>query len=244
LKKGKTVSDSIQAIAKLIDHSLLHPQLTDQELQAGCLLARQYEVASVCIKPYAVPMAREILTKSQVKVGTVIGFPHGGNHLEIKIKETERALADGAEELDMVVNIGKVLSADWTYITDEIRTINTILVEKNGILKVIFENDFLTDNIYKQKLCEICNQLAVAFVKTSTGYGFVKQEEGNYNYRGATDSDLVLMRELCNRSIQVKAAGGIRTLDDLLRVQALGATRVGTTATKNIIQDAKNRGFK
>ena len=234
---------SIKAIAKLIDHSLLHPQLGDKELQAGCLLARQYDVASVCIKPYAVPLAREILAKSLVRVGTVIGFPHGSNHLEIKVKETEKALADGAEELDMVINIGKVLSADWAYIADEIRTINNILINKNGLLKVIFENDFLTDQSYKLKLCEICNQQAVAFVKTSTGYGFVKQKDGNYNYSGATDADLVLMRNNCIKSVQIKAAGGIRSLDDLLRVKALGVTRVGTTSTKNILQEAKDRGY-
>ncbi len=237
------MSDSIKSIAKLIDHSLLHPKLGDEELQAGCLLARQYDVASVCIKPYAVPLAREILAKSQVRVGTVIGFPHGSNHLEIKVKETERALADGAEELDMVINIGKVLSADWAYIAEEIRTINNILINNNGILKVIFENDFLTDKNYKLKLCEICNQQAVAFVKTSTGYGFVKQKDGNYNYSGATDADLVLMRNNCSKSVQIKAAGGIRTLDDLLRVRALGVTRVGTTSTKNILQEAKDRGY-
>jgi len=237
------VPGSIKAIAKLIDHSLLHPQLGDKELQAGCLLARQYDVASVCIKPYAVPLAREILAKSLVRVGTVIGFPHGSNHLEIKVKETEKALADGAEELDMVINIGKVLSADWAYIADEIRTINNILINKNGLLKVIFENDFLTDQSYKLKLCEICNQQAVAFVKTSTGYGFVKQKDGNYNYSGATDADLVLMRNNCIKSVQIKAAGGIRSLDDLLRVKALGVTRVGTTSTKNILQEAKDRGY-
>jgi len=237
------VPGSIKSIAKLIDHSLLHPQLGDKELQAGCLLARQYDVASVCIKPYAVPLAREILAKSLVRVGTVIGFPHGSNHLEIKVKETEKALADGAEELDMVINIGKVLSADWAYIADEIRTINNILINKNGLLKVIFENDFLTDQSYKLKLCEICNQQAVAFVKTSTGYGFVKQKDGNYNYSGATDADLVLMRNNCIKSVQIKAAGGIRSLDDLLRVKALGVTRVGTTSTKNILQEAKDRGY-
>jgi deoxyribose-phosphate aldolase len=243
LKNEEIVTDSIKSIAKLIDHSLLHPKLSDKELQAGCLLARQYDVASVCIKPYAVPLAREILAKSQVHVGTVIGFPHGANHLEIKVKETERALADGAEELDMVINIGKVLSADWTYVAEEIRTINNILVEKNGILKVIFENDFLTDKNYKLKLCEICSQQAVAFVKTSTGYGFVKQKDGNYNYRGATDADLVLMRQACAKSVQLKAAGGIRSLDDVLRVKALGVTRVGTTSTENILKEAQERGY-
>jgi deoxyribose-phosphate aldolase len=190
-----------------------------------------------------VARAREILANSRVKVGTVIGFPHGSNHPEIKLRETERALADGAEELDMVVNIGKVLSADWSYITEEIRAINDILVKQKGILKVIFENDFLYDENYKLKLCEICSQLAVAYVKTSTGYGFVKQKEGNYNYSGATDADLVLMRANCSKSIQIKAAGGIRTLDDLLRVQAFGATRVGTTSTEKILQEAGKRGY-
>lgn len=237
------MTGSLKSIAKLIDHSLLHPQLSDKELQAGCLLACQHEVASVCIKPYAVTLAREILIKSQVKVGTVIGFPHGSNHLEIKVKETERALADGAEELDMVINIGKVLSADWSYIAGEIRTINNLVVEKNGILKVIFENDFLTDQSYKVKLCEISSQQKVAFVKTSTGYGFVKQKDGDYNYSGATDADLILMRKACGQSVRLKAAGGIRTLDDLLRVQALGVARVGTTSTQKILQEARERGY-
>lgn len=235
--------ESLQSIAKMIDHSLLHPQLTDRDLIAGCTLAHRHAVASVCIKPYAVAMAREILIGSEVRVGTVIGFPHGSNRIDIKIRESEQALADGAEELDLVVNIGKVLSQDWTYVSEEIKVINNLVIAREGIVKVIFENDFLTDRRYKLKLCEICSTLAVAFVKTSTGFGFVKQANGAYDYLGATDDDLVLMREHCIPSIQIKAAGKVRTLDDILRVRELGATRVGATATESILKEARERGF-
>jgi deoxyribose-phosphate aldolase len=232
------------SIAKLIDHSLLHPQLTDFNLREGCFLAKNYNVAAVCIKPYAVPMAKEVLCDSEVRVGTVIGFPHGSNHIDIKIKEAEKAFYDGAEELDMVINIGKVLSKDWVYISNEIKEINKLVFENGGVLKIIFENDFLVDDYYKVKLCEICNTFSVGYVKTSTGYGFVKQENGFYNYSGATDHDLVLMRRECIKSIEIKAAGGIRTLDDVLRVKDLGVTRIGASATKNILEEAKDRGYQ
>jgi deoxyribose-phosphate aldolase len=239
-----TVTKSLRSIAKMIDHSLLHPTLTDQDLIEGCQLALRHKVASVCIKPYAVPLAKEILSGSDVKVGTVVGFPHGNSCIEVNLKEAELALADGAVELDMVVNIGKVLSHDWPYVSDEIRLLNELGVSHGALLKVIFENDFLNSNIYKSKLCEICNAHAVAFVKTSTGYGFVKRENGMYTYEGATDSDLALMRRECIASIQVKAAGGIRTLDDVLRVQALGVTRVGATATEAILAEARRQGYQ
>jgi deoxyribose-phosphate aldolase len=233
----------LKEIAKMIDHSLLNPQMTDQELIEGCELALKYDVASVCIKPYAVELAKEILKNSDVKVGTVIGFPHGSNHIDIKIKESEKALEDGAEELDMVVNIGKVLSNDWEFISSEIKAVNQVAVERSAIVKVIFENDLLNDDHYKRKLCEICNLHAVAFVKTSTGYGYVKRPDGNYNYDGAVDKDLILMRQESIPSVQVKAAGKIRTLDDILRVRELGVTRVGATITAQIISQAKERGF-
>jgi deoxyribose-phosphate aldolase len=244
MKKEPGMHESIQTIARMIDHSLLHPQLTDQELTAGCRMALRYQVASVCIKPYAVAMAGEILLTSGVKVGTVIGFPHGGNPLSIKVKETEQALSDGAEELDMVVNIGKVRSEDWNYISAEIQSVNDLVVQKKGILKVIFENDFLTAEHHKIKLCEICTRHAVAYVKTSTGFGYVKQKTGHYDYAGATDPDLILMRNNCSRSILLKAAGKIRSLDDLLRVKKIGVSRVGTTATEVILQEARERGYK
>jgi deoxyribose-phosphate aldolase len=234
---------TVSSIAKMIDHSLLHPTFTDQELSEGCLLARQLDVASVCIKPYAVPMAAAILAGSAVAVGTVVGFPHGNSCTDIKLKEAERALDDGATELDMVVNVGKVLSGDWTYVDREVRALNELTVSHGALLKVIFENDFLTRDDLKVRLCQICNAHAVGFAKTSTGYGFVKRQNGLYSYDGATDHDLALMRATCNASVQIKAAGGVRTLDDLLRVHALGVTRVGATTTAAILAEARARGF-
>jgi deoxyribose-phosphate aldolase len=236
--------ENLLAISKMIDHSLLHPTFTDEFLKEGCVLAKEYNVASVCIKPYAVNMAMEILAGSSVKVCTVIGFPHGGNTIEQKVSEARTACAQGAVEIDFVVNIGKVLSNDWSYISDEIKIINEAVISLGGVTKVIFENDYYTDDYYKIKLCEICNQYKPAFVKTSTGYGFVKQSDGSYNYKGATDHDLKLMREKCLPDIQIKAAGGVRTLDDLLRVKKLGVTRIGATATKEIISNAVKLGYK
>ncbi len=238
------MSGSLQSIAKMIDHSLLHPTFTDQELREGCRIAKQYDVASVCIKPYAVPLAVGELKGCDVAVGTVVGFPHGNSHVAIKVHEAELALEDGATELDMVVNVGKVLSRDWQYVSDEIATLNRIAVDHNAILKVIFENDFLPNDELKIRLCHICNEHSVAFAKTSTGYGFVKRSNGMYQYDGATDHDLALMRENCAVAIQIKAAGGIRTLDDLLRVRSLGVTRVGATATAAILEEAKVRGYR
>ncbi|GBD35407.1 Deoxyribose-phosphate aldolase [bacterium HR36] len=219
-----------EAIARMIDHSLLHPKLTDAELEAGCLLAREYGVASVCIKPYAVPMAARILEGSKVAVGTVIGFPHGSHTTSIKVAETETAIHDGARELDMVANIGKILSRDWGYVRHDIAAVVEVAHSRGAIVKVIFENSFLQDE-HKIKLCEICGEIGVDFVKTATGYG-----EG-----GATDEDLRLMRQYSPPHVQVKAAGGIRTLDRLLAVRALGVTRVGATATKAILDECKAR---
>jgi len=235
------MNPNIIEIAKMIDHSLLHPTLSDDELTAGCELAIHYDVASVCIKPYAVPLAAKILAGTDVKVGTVIGFPHGNSHTAVKRKEAEQALSEGALEVDMVVNIGKVISNDRDYVSDEIKIINELVVDCGAILKVIFENDFLENDTQKISLCHICNDHGVAFVKTSTGYGYVKGGTGTYSYRGATDPDLVLMRRECIPSIQVKAAGGIRTLDDVLRVKSLGVTRVGATATATILDEASQR---
>ncbi len=235
--------ESLKTIAKMIDHSLLHPTMTDQELIDGCKLVQHHDLAAVCIKPYAVQMARDILAGSEVKVCTVVGFPHGCSRLDVKLTETEYALDDGATEIDIVVNIGKVLSEDWEYVSAEIQQLNEMAAGEGAIVKVIFENDYLKD-FHKIRLCEICNERAVAFVKTSTGYGFVKRENGMYSYDGATDHDLALMRKTCVPSIQIKAAGGVRTLDDMLRVRALGVTRVGATATEAILAEAKKRGYQ
>ncbi len=224
-------------IAKMIDHSLLHPAMNDNDLMQGCLLAGEYDVASVCIKPYAVKMAVDILKGSDVKVGTVVGFPHGNSLVEVKVYETEKALADGAEEIDLVINIGKVLSEDWKYIENEIKSVVEITSEKGALLKVIFENDFLPEDKYKIRLCEICSKYKVDFVKTSTGYGFTKGEDGRYSYKGATIEDVKLMRKYSDPMVQIKAAGGVRNLKDLLKMKELGVTRIGASATAAILDE-------
>ena len=222
-------------IAKMIDHSLLHPTMTDQALKEGIELAKKYHVASVCIKPYAVKMAAELLQGSDVMVCTVVGFPHGNSRVDVKVFETERAIDDGAVEIDMVINTGKVLSEDWEYVYEEIAAIVGVTKKHGVALKVIFENDFLPEDRHKISLCKICSELKVDFVKTSTGYGFVKQSDGRYSYQGATHKDLVLMRKHSASEVQVKAAGGVRTLEDTLKVRELGVTRIGATATEAIV---------
>lgn len=233
---------SLRELAKMIDHSLLHPTMTDEVIREGCELAVRYNVATVCVKPYAVPLVRELVTGSDVGVCAVIGFPHGNSTPRIKFAETLHVIADGATEVDMVINIGKALGGDWDYVSEEIRQINHACVTQGARLKVIFETDYLRDE-HIIRLCEICSAHQVAFVKTSTGYGFVKQSNGDYNYQGATDHVLRLMREHSAPETQVKAAGGVRTLDDLLRVRGLGVTRIGATATAAILDEAKARGY-
>jgi deoxyribose-phosphate aldolase len=217
-------------VAKMLDHSLLQPTLTDAELEQGCRLARQYDVASVCIKPYAVRLAAGVLAGSTVAVGTTVGFPHGGHLTAIKVDEAERAMDDGARELDMVVNIGKVLSRDWTSVAADIRAVVEAAHLRRALVKVIFENCFLQDE-HKEELCRLCGEVGADFVKTSTGYGDA----------GATDHDLRLMRRCSPPQVQVKAAGGVRTYERLLAVRALGVTRVGATASKAILDECRNR---
>ncbi|HVU25171.1 MAG TPA: deoxyribose-phosphate aldolase [Opitutus sp.] len=229
-------------LAKMIDHSLLHPTMTDAQLDAGCALAANFDAATACVKPYYVPRAAALLKGTGVLVCSVIGFPHGNSHTAIKIAETELAIAEGAREIDMVANAGRVLGGDFASVQSDIAAVNAACVARGAILKVIFENDYLQEK-HIVELCRICSAVGVAFVKTSTGYGFVKQPNGDYNYRGATDAHLALMRGHCPAPIQIKAAGGVRTLDDLLRVRALGVTRIGATATETILRDALQRGF-
>jgi deoxyribose-phosphate aldolase len=216
------------AIAKMLDHSLLQQTLTDADLEAGCRLAREYDVASVCIKPYGVKLAKKLLAGSTVEVGTTIGFPHGGHLSEIKCAEAEHAMDDGAKELDMVVNIGKVLSGDWRFVADDIAAVVKSAHSRKAIVKVIFENCFLA-TAHKEQLCRICGEVGADFVKTSTGYGAT----------GATDEDLRLMRRCSPPHVQVKAAGGVRDFQRLLAVREIGVTRVGATATKAILDDCK-----
>jgi deoxyribose-phosphate aldolase len=231
----------VSNIAKMIDHSILHPTFTDDDLRKHCIIAQKYNVATVCVKPYHVKMAAELLKENEVGICAVIGFPHGNSSIEIKKMETLSVIRDGATEVDMVLNIGKVLQHDWEYINSELKSINAICTSNNSILKVIFETDFVTNDNDKIEICKLCNTNNVAFVKTSTGYGFVKGKDGQYNYTGATEHDLMLMRKHCKPSIQVKASGGIRTLDQILRVRELGVTRVGATATEAILEEAKKR---
>jgi deoxyribose-phosphate aldolase len=231
----------VRDLAKMIDHSILQPAFTDQDLVEQCVVARKYDVASVCVKPYAVKLAVEVLKGSHVKVGCVIGFPHGNSSTRVKVFEAEQACIEGATEIDMVINIGKALGGDWDYVENEIKSVTDICHEHGAIVKVIFETDYITSKEDKIRLCEICTCCGADFVKTSTGYGFVKQQNGDYNYRGATVEDIELMRKHSGPGVQVKCAGGVRTLDDLLKMRAAGATRSGATATVTMLTEAEKR---
>jgi deoxyribose-phosphate aldolase len=228
-------------LAGMIDHSLLQPGLTDAEAEAGCRLAAEYGVASVCVKPYFVPRAVELLSGTSVIVGCVIGFPTGNSSTEVKRYETQLACQDGAREIDMVINIGKALAGDWDYVQREIQIIADETHKQGAKLKVIFENDYLPEDATKIKLCEIAALAGADWVKTSTGYGFNKQPDGSYNYQGATEHDLRLMRQHTPAHVQVKAAGGVRDLDGLILVRDLGCTRLGASATQAILDEYRRR---
>ena len=233
---------SVEKIAATIDHAILHPTANDEEIKKELAVICAYPLASVCIKPYAVRLAAEMLRESPVKaVCTVIGFPHGSSQPEVKAFEAERAFVDGAREVDMVVNIGKVLSDDWSYVRQDIAAVREVTRRNGGILKVIFETDFLPRDEHKIELCRICSELKVDFVKTSTGFGFVKSSDGKFFYKGAAAHDVKLMRKECAPEVGVKASGGIRTLEDALQFLALGATRLGTSSTVAICAAAAER---
>jgi len=233
---------TLNELAKMIDHSLLHPTMTDADVQEGLVLSRDYDVATCCVKPYSIPDAVRVFEGSSVLACAVIGFPHGNSTIGVKVIEAESAALAGAREIDMVVNIGKVKGADWDYVRREIDLINQAVVNAGSILKVIFENDYLEEEEII-RLCNICSEMRVAFVKTSTGYGFVKGSDGKYSYKGATIEHLKLMRKHTDPAVEIKAAGGVRTLDDLLAVREIGVTRIGATATKAILNEAIRRGF-
>jgi deoxyribose-phosphate aldolase len=221
---------TLSHVAKMIDHSLLNPTLSAADLEAGCRLALEHDVASVCIMPFALRRCAEILKGSAVKASTTIGFPHGGHATAVKLAETRQALADGGEELDMVVNISQVLSGRWADVRDDIEAVVGASHAAGAKVKVIFENCYLQDE-HKVRLCEICGELGADWVKTSTGYGT----------GGATIEDLKLMRKHSPAHVQVKAAGGIRDLDALLKVRELGVTRCGATRTREILAEARRR---
>jgi len=224
---SKTITD--HQLAKTIDHSLLRPELTEADVVAGCELAAKYDVASVCVKPCHVKLARQQLAGTDVAVGTVVGFPHGSNSTVTKVAEAQQAIAEGATELDMVLNIGELRSGHADYVRSDIQA---VVKAANGkaIVKVILENAYLTDE-EKVLGCKLCEEAGADFVKTSTGFA----------PGGATIPDLKLMRATVGPQVQVKAAGGVRTLDALLEVIDIGVTRVGATATAVILDEFNQR---
>jgi len=219
---------TLAELARMFDHSILQPVFSEKDMIEGCMLAREYEIATVCIKPYGVKLAAKLLAGSTVQASTVIGFPHGGHLTDVKVYESEKAMDDGATELDMVVNIGQVIGGEWNFVAHDIEAVVTAAHRRGCKVKVIFENALLKDE-HKIELCKICGDVRADWVKTSTGYA----------ESGATIEDLTLMRKHSPAYVQVKAAGGVRTYEKLLEVRAIGVTRVGSTSTKAILEDAK-----
>lgn len=221
---------------KLIDHAVLQPTQTDDDVRTACATCCELGVASVCVKPCHVPLAAECLRDSAVLVSTVIGFPHGGTTTETKVAETELACRQGVREVDMVVNLGKLLSRDWSYVEADIRAVVAAAKRHEVITKVIFETGLVPDDETKIRLCEISEAAGAAFVKTSTGFGNVKDADGRLVATGATEHDVRLMRETCGLTVGVKASGGIRSYEDACRMVELGATRLGTSSTATIAE--------
>jgi len=217
-------------IAKMIDHSLLRPELTEDDIRKGCEIAIKYNVATICCSPSDLALVAKLLEGSDVKPTTVIGFPHGYNKTETKKFEAEQAIKDGALELDMVLNISKLLSGDYEYVKKDIEAVVKVAHANNVAVKVIFENFYLTDK-QKIKACQICEEAGVDFVKTSSGFA------GG----GATLEDLRLMRDTVSDKVQVKAAGGVRDLDMALKVREIGCTRFGATRTEGIMEECFKR---
>jgi len=217
-------------LAKMIDHSVLQPFSTVADLEAGCRLALAYDVASVCMLPYYLKRGAELLSGSGVRASTVIGFPHGAHATTVKSAEARQAVADGGEELDMVVNISQVLSGHWDYVRADVAAVIDVAHAAGAKVKVIFENCYLNDE-HKVRLCAICGDLKADWVKTSTGYGT----------GGATFADVALMRKHAPPAVQVKAAGGVRDLDALVKMRELGATRCGTSKTRELLDPLRER---
>lgn len=219
-----------QDIADMIDHSLLNPAFTLEEIQTGLAIAREYQCVSVCVRPGDVALSATFLGGSGVKVTSVVGFPHGSNTTQIKVAEARQTIAQGCAEIDMVLNIGRLLSGEYQYVEDDIRAVADCAHENGAILKVILENAYLTD-AQKVRACELCARAGADYTKTSTGYA----------PGGATIHDLRLMRAHTPPSMGVKAAGGVRSLDDALLVKAAGGSRFGCTRTAAVMEDARKR---
>ena len=221
---------SYNDISRMIDHSLLRPDTTLEAFETGCRLAVAYQAGSVCIQPHYLKRCAEILQGSGVRASTVIGFPHGGHCTSVKVAEARQALLDGGEELDLVCNISRVVSGDWDTVRDDLQAVIEVTHAVGQKVKVIFENCYLNTD-QKVRLCEICTELRADWVKTSTGYGS----------SGATLEDLQLMRTHSGPQVQVKAAGGVRDLDTLLRCRELGVSRIGASATQAMLDECRRR---
>ncbi|UCC68214.1 MAG: deoxyribose-phosphate aldolase [Armatimonadota bacterium] len=228
MEEGLVENGGCAAIARLIDHSLLHPAMGDAELEAGCRAAVGWGVACVCMKPYFVGRARRLLEESAVKAGTTVGFPHGGHAISVKVAEARSALSQGAQELDMVINVGKAKGGDWSYLEDEIGAVVEVGHQGDALVKVIFENCYL-DEQEKRQLCRISRKVGADFIKTSTGYGT----------GGATDEDLRLMLEEVGVEMGVKAAGGVRTYAHVARLKEMGVRRIGASRTEQILEECR-----
>ncbi len=233
--------NKVKELAKMIDHSILHPTMTDEDLKRECAVAAKYDVASVCVKPYAVKQAVELLNGTDVLVGCVIGFPAGNSAIKVKVFEAENACKDGAVEIDMVINVAKALQGDWDYINKEIGDVTKVCHNYNAIVKVIFETDYVSRKEDIIKLCGICTKVGADYVKTSSGFGFVKGNDGKYSYEGATVQNLELMKKSVGPKVKVKAAGGVRSLDGLIAVKEAGCSRCGATANVTMMEEAIKR---
>jgi len=230
----------MSSIAQYIDHAVLHPTQTDDDLRAACEMCADLGAASVCVKPYMIPLAAEYLAGSRTLVSTVIGFPHGGAATETKAAEATLACRQGARELDMVINVGRALAREWDYVEMEIRAVVTAAQHGGAIVKVILETGLIPDDEIKRTLCQISEHSGAAFVKTSTGFGYLKGPDGKLIATGATEHDIRLMRDACGSAMGVKASGGIRTLAEARNFIALGATRLGTSATQSLVAEERN----
>lgn len=228
----------MNSVVAMIDHAVLQPAQHDDDVRSACELCDRLGVASICVKPSHVPLAAQLLGESTVLVSTVIGFPHGGTSTTAKVAETAEACDQGAREVDMVVNLGKVFAGDWEYVAADIRAVVEAAGARDAITKVIFETGLLADDAQKIRLCEVSETAGAAFVKTSTGFGFTKNAEGHLRGTGATEHDVGLMRRHTSDAVQVKASGGIRSFADAVRFVELGATRLGTSSTAAIAEGA------
>ncbi|QDT68705.1 Deoxyribose-phosphate aldolase 1 [Planctomycetes bacterium MalM25] len=230
-------------IVSLIDHAVLHPTQTAADVRDACAMAVRLGIASVCVKPSHVAVATECLADSSVLPSTVIGFPHGGTSTTAKVAETLTACKEGAREVDMVVNIGQALAEDWDAVGSDIAAVVEAAKSAGAITKVIFETGLMPTDDHKRKLCELSEAAGAAFVKTSTGFGFVKGDDGALKSTGATVEDIRLMRGSCRPQVQVKASGGVRSYADAVKMVEAGATRLGTSATEAIAQGSEGDSY-